>query len=198
MDLGGILAGAMAGGGKALQFNAQNQLERQREEALAKLERNFARENLEYEYNRKAEIQQAEAAADEAAAIRDAQIEIGVDAAKNANEERISGGSISYGDAYSRAMERADEQYNGLVEIAANPMNRATGDVSAPDYNRIAANSLRAEARATRDPEVADQLMRQADQLESRSGSSVTGESGGMGGSGGDLVDPGALNLDFN
>jgi len=198
MDLGGILAGAMAGGGKALQFNAQNQLERQRKEALAKLERDFARENLEYEYDRKADIQQAEAAADRQAAITDAQIEIGVDAAKKANEELISGGSASYKDAYDRAMARANNQYEGLAEIAANPMNQATGDVSAPDYNRIAADSLRAEARALRDPEVADQLMRQADQLESRSSSSITGESGGMGGPGSDWVEPGALNLDFN
>ena len=70
MDLGGILAGAMAGGGKAIQVNAQNQLEQQRQEALKKLDQEFRMDAITYEQDRSdqrsaaqalAEAQQAEA-----------------------------------------------------------------------------------------------------------------------------------------
>ena len=49
MDFGGIIAGAMAGGGQAIQQNAQSQLEQQREKALAQLEQKMARQNLDYQ-----------------------------------------------------------------------------------------------------------------------------------------------------
>ncbi|MEX0385881.1 hypothetical protein [Spiribacter onubensis] len=90
MSIGGILAGAMAGAGSAVQYNAQNQLKQQREEALAKLERDFKRDNLDYEYGLKKEVAAQEAFAEEAGAIRDAEIEIAVDAAKAATEERLN------------------------------------------------------------------------------------------------------------
>jgi len=197
MDLGGILAGAMAGGGKAIQLNAQNQLEQQRQEALARLERDFARENLDYEYGLKSEAAAAQAQADEAAAVRDARLDIATDAAKLANEQRITGGSVSFDDSYERAIKRADNEYEGLVEIASNPMNQATGDIERPSYNQIAANSLRAEARSVRDPAVASQLMRQADQLDGGSSPSITDESGGAG-SGNGWLNPDSMNFNFN
>lgn len=197
MDLGGILAGAMAGGGKAIQLNAQNQLEQQRQEALARLERDFARENLDYEYGLKSEAAAAQAQADEAAAVRDARLDIATDAAKLANEQRITGGSVSFDDSYERAIKRADNEYEGLVEIASNPMNQATGDIERPSYNQIAANSLRAEARSVRDPAVASQLMRQADQLDGGSSPSITDGSGGAG-SGNGWLNPDSMNFNFN
>ena len=197
MDLGGILAGAMAGGGKALQYNAQNQLERQREEALAKLERDFKMDAITYEQDRSDQRATAQAMADERQAAAERQAEEDLMRLEY-RLERESAGSEDYDTVYGRAIDRANREYDGQVEMAASPMNYGSDRVSDPNYRNIVAQSLRAEARAAQDPEVADQLMRQADQLESRSGGSVTGESGGMGGSGGDLVDPGALNLDFN
>jgi len=61
MDFGGIIAGAMAGGGQAIQQNAQEQLEQQRQEALQRLENEFNMGVVEYEQNRADQRSTAEA-----------------------------------------------------------------------------------------------------------------------------------------
>jgi len=64
MDLGGIIAGAMSGGGQAIRQNAQGQLEQQREEALQRLEQDFRMDVVDYEQNRADERSTAEAMAE--------------------------------------------------------------------------------------------------------------------------------------
>jgi len=66
MDFSGIIAGAMSGGGRALQKNALGDLEKQREEALMKLEQDMGIEAIDYEYGKEADIQRAEAEAEAA------------------------------------------------------------------------------------------------------------------------------------
>ena len=90
MDLGGILAGAMAGGGKALQFNAQNQLERQREEALAKLERDFKMDAITYEQDRKDQRSAAEALAEARQAKDDREAKMNRLRAEGEQERRLA------------------------------------------------------------------------------------------------------------
>lgn len=77
MDFGGIIAGAMAGGGQALQQNAQNQLEQQRQQALQKMEQDFRMGVAEYEQDRadKRSTAEAIAAARQAEAERRARME---------------------------------------------------------------------------------------------------------------------------
>jgi len=90
MDLGGILAGAMAGGGKALQYNAQNQLERQRKEALAKLERDFKMDAITYEQDRKDKRSTAEALAEAQQAEADRKAEMNRIEAEGEQERRLA------------------------------------------------------------------------------------------------------------
>jgi len=125
MDLGGIIAGAMAGGGQAIQQNAQSQLEQQRKEALAELEQRMARDNLDYKYDKESEIaaqeaeyeaaQQAQQARlDRQADIRASRLNIAEDAASQATEARLSGGNS--GRTREDVLEERDQEIQAAIE----------------------------------------------------------------------------------
>jgi len=160
MDFGGILAGAMAGGGKALQQNAQSQLEKQREQALIQLEQNRADQ-------RAAATAQAEAL--QAERDRQAEEDLVILKAeqdrKTANNER---NSEAYSNAYAEAQEMTDSAFDGWTEIASGPTAGLIENMDQiPEYNSIFARNLRIKASAIDDPNVRDRLIRQADALES-------------------------------
>jgi len=197
MDFGGLLAGAMAGGGKAIQENAQNQLEQQRQTALLDIERKYNRENLDYEYNRKGDIAQQEAAADAAQAAIDRQAQLERIAAEG-NQERLTeqtkaeldGSDINsmVSDAYDRAESRAKTGYQGDVEITSSALGFGREDQSDPVFRSYLASELRAEAEATNNDAVRQQLSRQADALEPSSESSNQSGASGSG-----LIDPNSV-----
>lgn len=110
MALSGILAGAMAGGGQAIQQNAQNTLEKQREEALLRLDRDFKRENLDYEYGKKSEIQQAQAQADATQSALDRQAELDRIKARGEQERITAEREAQLTDEYDTAENKTANQ----------------------------------------------------------------------------------------
>ena len=200
MDFGGIIAGAMAGGGQAIQQNAMGDLEEQRQKALTRLEQRMAQKSMDYEYGKKSEIatQNAKAAAEQQkreavmnrnAAIRDSQLNMAEEAQSQSLKARLDtegGESALFNDLYDRAAKRTNRDYKGRVDIASNATYGS--DVETPEYNRLLADNLRREAAALNDQRLKQRLNRQADAIESN---------GGQGGGNGNITSQGAdpLNL---
>ena len=90
MDFGGIIAGAMAGGGQALQQNAQNQLEQQRQKALQKMEQDFRMDVVDYEQNRADQRSTAEAIAESRRSEAERQAEMARIRARGEQERRTA------------------------------------------------------------------------------------------------------------
>jgi len=111
MDFGGILAGAMAGGGKAIQQNAQSQLEKQREQALIQLEQNRADQRAaataqadaaQAAIDRQAEFENEKALAEQQAQL-DAQYGGGADTPAAVQEVNFLAQNVTGGDMQAAA-----------------------------------------------------------------------------------------------
>jgi len=178
MDFSGIIAGAMSGGGRALQKNALGDLEKQREEALMKLEQDMGMEAIDYEYGKKADIQKAEAEAEAAQSQSDRDFEVQKMILESELENGPGSSQERVDNAYERAMSRAEKAYSGAVDIASSSLKFGNDRENDPAFDRMAAAELRAEAEATDDPEVKASLMRYVDVFD-RSGSGNAGGSDG-------------------
>lgn len=169
MDLGGIIAGAMAGGGQAVQQNAQNTLEKQRQEALARLDQQFARDNLDYKYEREGEIAEQQAQADRENmilqnqidrqnAVSDSQLRIAEDAASQATEARLDG-SETNGRTLEDVMEARDRELSARIESEIDRM-RVYGGMNDEEIDRAAIAREVTRQYADLYPEYSDRLMR--------------------------------------
>jgi len=171
MDFGGIIAGAMQGGGQALRQNAQGQLEQQRQEALQRLEQDFRMDVVDREQTRADQRAVAEAEAernqmmtqaqlDEQAAIRDSQLAIAEDAASQATEARLDGSSTS-GRTLEDVMEARDRELSARIESEIDRMRSGVlppEDGAEIDRAAIAREVTRQYADLY--PEYSDRLMR--------------------------------------
>jgi len=177
MDFGGILAGAMAGGGKAIQQNAQSQLEKQRKQALIELEQKRADQRAAAT----AQADAAQAAIDRQAELDRIEAEGSQERQTAAFENNLTGGSEVLNDAYDRAKSRADSQFDGAVDIASSTIEFGGEGKNQPSYNSILADNLRAEARASDDASVRESLMRQADEIAGGNSTSSSGNNDPLG-----------------
>ena len=175
MDFGGLLAGAMAGGGKAIQENAQNQLEQQRQTALLDIERKYNRENLDYEYNLKGDIAQQEAAADAAQAAIDRQAQLERIAAEG-NQERLTAAEnarleAEYGtgaDTPAKVQEieyLTDNVTGGDRNMATQIAYRTSGDFSYGDAYQLVSDSVENMSPSERRQMTPDEITNRADKL---------------------------------
>ena len=167
MDFGGIIAGAMAGGGKAIQQNAQGQLEQQREKALAQLEQKMQRQNLDYEYEKKGEIAKQNAAANAAQSELEFQREQKM-AVLESQLDNGGGGNDLFENAFERAADRTNKDYGGRIDVRSS--SAMPSDDPLPEYNRMFAQNLRQEAEAVDDEQTGVMLLRLADSYESGAG----------------------------
>jgi len=155
MELGGIIAGALAGGGKAIQQNAQSQLKQQREEALQRLENEFAMGVAEYKQDRMDQRSAAEAAAEQAAAVQDAQLEIATYAANAATDAQM--GNNNENRDLADVLEDRDRAVSQAVEAARD--RRADYGLNNDSIDVRAVTQAVNEQYANLYPEYADDLM---------------------------------------
>ena len=178
MDFGGILAGAMAGGGKAIQQNAQSQLEKQRKQALIELEQNRADKRAAAT----AQAEAAQAAIDRQAELDQIEAEGAEDRKTAEAKNNITSSTEAYNNAYDQAQKMTDSAFRGITDIASGPTASLIENVDQiPEYNSIFARNLRVKASAIDDPDVSDRLIRQADALESMKSQSGGGNNDPLG-----------------
>lgn len=186
MDLGGILAGAMAGGGKAIQLNAQNQLEQQRKEALAKLERDFKMDAITYEQDRSDQRAASEARAESQQAAADREAEMARLRAEGDQELRLLEleaelESRNRGRSQEGVLKARDDEISEVIRNERESRRAFPGMESDPvDTNAIAREVSERYARMY--PEYKGALMQ---------GFPSTPDNTGGGGSG--LIDPNAF-----
>jgi len=164
MDFGGIIAGAMAGGGQAIQQNAQGQLEQQRTKALAELEQKFRMDTAEYKQDRADERSTAEAIAEAEQARIDRQAELDRIEAEG-KQDRITAevkanldGSSS-GRSLEDVMEARDRELSARIESEIDRMRSGFG-MSEEEVDRVAIAREVTQQYADLYPEYSDRLMR--------------------------------------
>jgi hypothetical protein len=135
MDFGGILAGAMAGGGKAIQQNAQSQLEKQRKQALIELEQKRADQRAA-----------ATAQADAAQAAIDRQAELDRIAAEGDQERKTRERQAELDNQYGPGEDSpaAVQEVNFLAQNVTGGDMQAAADIaySRNDFTRADAYKL--------------------------------------------------------
>ena len=164
MDFGGILAGAMAGGGKAIQQNAQSQLEKQRKQALIELEQKRADQRAA-----------ATAQADAAQAAIDRQAELDRIAAEGDQErktrERQAELDNQYGAGSDRPAKVQEIEYltrevtGGDQNLATQIAYRTSGDFSYGDAYELVSDSVERMSPSMRRDMTPEKVRERADAL---------------------------------